>query len=117
MKKFILTGLVLAGFTVSGSAQENNGQKPERIKLYKVESPTTTGSTTQSNQNGQKFASAEEEIQYCKGHIEALDKKEEWIRQNPEEHKIALENGWYENAEKQRTELRARIAELEKELK
>jgi len=45
--------------------------------------------------------------------LKALDTKEAWIRSNPEEVKIANEQGWFENAAKTRKELKAKIAEIE----
>jgi len=59
----------------------------------------------------------EQKIADYKYHIKALDEKEEWIRNNPEELKIAKEQGWFEFAAKTRKELRAQIAELENKKK
>lgn len=50
----------------------------------------------------------------CENHIEALNKKAEYIKSNPQEYKIAKEQGWFEKAEKTKNELKVRIEELEK---
>lgn len=101
MKKVALLAMILAGMSVSAFSQEKNS-KPERMKLYPVQQETKT------------FASVEEEIAYCEQHLAALDAKEEWIRQNPEELKIATENGWFVKTEETRKELKARLIELKK---
>lgn len=49
----------------------------------------------------------------CLNHIKALDQKAEYIKSNPEEYKIAKEQGWFEQAEQTKKELRARIEEIE----
>ncbi len=49
--------------------------------------------------------------------LKALDTKEAWIRSNPEEVKIANEQGWFENAAKTRKDLKAKIAEIENKTK
>ena len=98
--------VVLAGVSLTGFSQESNKQKPERIKLVP---------STHSNENSQQTKlSPAEEIKNCEEQIEALDTKEAWIRNNPEETKMATENGWFVNAEETRVKLRARIKELEK---
>lgn len=55
----------------------------------------------------------EEKIASYKYHLKALDEKEAYIRSNPEEYKIAVEQGWFEKADKTRQELKAQIEELE----
>lgn len=52
-----------------------------------------------------------------KSHLKALDTKEAWIRSNPEELKMANENGWFVNADKTRKELLAKIALIENKTK
>lgn len=101
MKKIILTIVVVSSFSSLATAQESPSQ-PERIKLYP---------SSHSNNNQ---LTPQEEIEKCEQHLVALDKKEEVIRANPEELKIAQENGWFENADKTRKELKARIEELKK---
>lgn len=93
--------LIFGGFVFNGYSQENN-KKPERIKLY----PSTHANETK--------LTPEQEILECEQHLEALDGKEAWIKENPEELKIANENGWFEKADKTRVELKARIKELKK---
>ena len=102
MKKLTFLVLFVAGAAFTGVSQEKQNT-PERIKLV------PSGHQTQSTQ-----LSKEEEIKKCEALLEALDIKEEQIRKNPEEILIASEAGWFENAEKQRKELKARIIELKK---
>ncbi len=109
MKKIITIGIFAFGFSVAVNAQENKEKQPERIKLVKVEN-TSQNSTNQ--EPTQKFATPEEEIAWCENQIKALDQKEEWIKNNPEETKIAEENGWFTEAEAQRVSLKARIEKL-----
>ena len=90
MKKINTIGILTFALSSAVNAQE---KKVERMKLYKVEK-TQQSSTTE--EPAQKFASPEEEIVWCENHINALDSKEEWIRGNAEETKIANENGWFE---------------------
>lgn len=110
MKKTTLITLVFFGFSFVSSAQEGNQNGKERITLYKVEQQESSNSRTQSDK---KFSTPEEEIAYCNEMLNALDQKEAWIRNNPEELKIAQENGWFEKAEATRKELRERIQKLE----
>ncbi|MEO9531643.1 MAG: hypothetical protein ABJG68_12760 [Crocinitomicaceae bacterium] len=102
MKKLTFLVLFVAGAAFTGFSQEKQNT-PERIKLV------PSGHQTQSTQ-----LSKEEEIKKCEALLEALDIKEEQIRKNPEEILIASEAGWFENAAKQRKELKARIIELKK---
>jgi hypothetical protein len=105
-KKVIISlSLVLAaGY---GFAQEN-GKPVSTLKMYRIEPATAT--TTKASGT---TMTVEEEIQACKDHIAALDTKEAWIRSNPEELKMATENGWFEEAAATRAKLEARIKELE----
>jgi hypothetical protein len=104
-KKVIVSlGFVLvAGY---GFAQET-GKPVSTLKMYRIEPATTT-----TTANG-TVMTVEEEIQACKDHLAALDTKEAWIRSNPEELKLANENGWFEEAAATRVKLEARIKELE----
>jgi uncharacterized protein YcfL len=54
-----------------------------------------------------------EKLAAYKAHLKALDTKEEWIRSNPEEIRIANEQGWFEKAAATRKDLKAKIAEIE----
>lgn len=49
--------------------------------------------------------------------LAALDTKEAWIRSNPEELKMANENGWFINANNTRKEVLAKIALIENKTK
>ncbi|MBD3638769.1 MAG: hypothetical protein HUJ25_15555 [Crocinitomicaceae bacterium] len=99
MKSITLFVLVFLGISVTSYSQENNTSKPERVELY----PYTPSSNT---------ITPEQEIANCEAQIEALDTKEAKIRESEEQIKIAEENGWFEQAEKNRQELQARIKEL-----
>ncbi|MEZ4936257.1 MAG: hypothetical protein R2799_01545 [Crocinitomicaceae bacterium] len=63
--------------------------------------------------NGRLTEAEQKELRAKKDLLTALDKKEAWIRSNPEEMKKAEESGWFKNAEKTRSEVRKRIKELE----
>ena len=106
MKKIITIGILAFGLSSAVNAQE---KKVERMKLYKVEN---VQQNSISQEPAQKFASPEEEIAWCENQIAALDTKEEWIKGNAEETKMANENGWFVEADATRTILRARIKEL-----
>lgn len=98
MKKTILVGALIFTAAISGSAQEKNNQN-QPMKIISVE---------------KKQVTPEQEIKNCQSQIDALDKKEAWIRSNPEEMKIANETNWFVNADKTRDDLRKRISELKK---
>jgi len=98
MKKIIGISVLLLSVCTFGNAQEVNEEK-STLKIYRVEKT--------------EQLTKEQEIQNCKDHITALDQKEAWIRSNPEELKIATENGWFEEAAATRARLLARIKELE----
>jgi predicted metal-dependent hydrolase len=49
--------------------------------------------------------------------LAALDTKEAWIRSNPEELKIANEQGWFTKAEATRKDVLAKIALIENKTK
>ena len=97
MKQVILTASFFLFMGVAGFAQE---QKVSTMKIYRVETKTTEEKTALSK---------EEELKNCYNLLEALDAKEAYIRSNPEELKKATESVWFENAEKTRTELKAKI--------
>ena len=91
-------------------AQTESGKKVERMKVYKWENNrTTTGEKTKKEE-----MTKEEEIAYCEDIIKSLDEKEAAIRSNPEELVKATEEGWFEEADKTRAEMQARIEELKK---
>jgi hypothetical protein len=101
MKQIILTTSLFLVMGTAGFAQE---QKVSTMKIYRVEAKTPEQKTELTK---------EEELKKCYDLLEALDVKEAWIRSNPEELKIATESGWFEDAEKTRAELHAKIKELE----
>ncbi len=98
MKKTLLIGVLMLTAAISGQAQEKKNQN-QPMKLVPIETNNIT---------------PEQEIKNCQSQIEAIDKKEAWIRSNPEELKTANETNWFENADKTREDLRKRIAELKK---
>lgn len=98
MKKLTLVGALIFTAAISSNAQENKNQN-QPMKIISVEKEQIT---------------PEQEIKNCQSQIDALDKKEAWIRSNPEELAIAQDTNWFENADKTRADLRKRIAELKK---
>ena len=102
MKKVAILVAILVGTAFTGFSQENTKEQPQRIKLY-----------PSSHENSNK-KTPEQEIVACEQQIEALDTKEEWIKNNPEELKKATENGWFVQAEETRQQLTKKINELKK---
>lgn len=101
MKKLtLLIALLLMGGVNSFSQEKKT--TPERIKLVP------------SSHQSKNTKSKAEQIKDLEAHLEAIDAKEAYIRKSPEETKIAQKNGWFENAEKQRKEIKAKIQELKK---
>lgn len=89
--------MLLIGSVGAVSAQEQ-GQPTEK---------------TPTELNGRLTEAEKQELLAKRNLLTSLDKKEAWIRSNPEEMKIAQENGWFEKAAKTRAEVRKRIKELE----
>lgn len=98
MKKVIFIAALVFGMSSFSIAQEKMNNTTS--KTVKVDNRTDA-----------------EKITSYKYHLKSLDQKEEWIRSNPEEYKIALEEGWFENAAKTRKELKVQIAEIENKSK
>ena len=105
MKRIILAASFLLVIGTTGFGQQNNTQVSP-MKVYKMESTVAPEQKVEMTK--------EEEIAYCEGVINALDQKEAWIRSNPEELKLATENGWFVNANATREKMGARIIELKK---
>lgn len=101
MKKVAIALVFLMGTGFAASAQEKDQKKPERIKLVKIESDKNN------------LTPAEQEIQNLQYQLDALDNKEALIRQNPEETRIATEQGWFDKTNATRVQIRARIKELQ----
>ena len=97
MKKIIFIAAFIVGVSYTAEAQ------PQK-------NPTTTVEKVDNR-------SDEEKLLAYKSHLDALDTKEEWIRSNPEETKIANEQGWFVKAAQTRKELKAQIAEIENKKK
>jgi uncharacterized protein YlxW (UPF0749 family) len=108
MKQLILSTSFLFGIGMMSFAQQN-GTQVSPMKIYKMESTTST--TTAPEQKAE--LTKEQEIEQCQNLLNALDVKEAWIRSNPEELKIATESGWFEDAAVTRAQLHTRIKELE----
>jgi len=53
-------------------------------------------------------------VETCKELINAIEKKVEWVKNNPEENKKAKESGWYKQAKKEIKKLKSQLKELEK---
>jgi len=105
MRKLFFTITLIVSGSILSFCQEQNNQQQSPLKIYKMETGNSNGTKTELTK--------EQEIQACKDQLEALDTKEAYIRSNPEELKIAQENGWFEKADETRAKLNARIKELE----
>jgi hypothetical protein len=103
MKKIIFL-LVMGSVSLYGFNQEGE-KKAERVKLVKggESMPSTTEKTVKT---------PEQELKSCENQLEALNKKEAYLRSNPAEMKVAEENGWFKDADQTRATLEARIKEL-----
>jgi len=113
MKKILLTGLAV-GFCMISFTQEveKADKKPTRLKLVKGGEPAPSTRTKEI-----ETQTPQQELKKCEEKLIALKKKEDYIRGNAAELKIANENGWFVDAEKTRAILNKRIAELKLELK
>ena len=107
MKKLLLIciGTLLIASTVL--AQEKVDKKPERIKLVKDKSEAPS-----KEESKETVVSKEDKIQSLNNLLIALDKKEAWIRNNPEELEVAIETGWFEATEKTRISIAKELKEL-----
>ncbi len=103
MKKSIFTLTFLTVVGISGFAQPTE-TTVSPMRIYRMEKTTAPVEKTELTK--------EQEVQQCKEHLDALDKKEAWLRANPEELKIAQEAGWFEDAAITRARLNARLKEL-----
>lgn len=114
MKKIILSAIAI-GFCFISFAQEAEkvDKKPERIKVVKGGESTPY----QAEKSVKKEQTPEKELKNAEYLLEALIKKEAFIRNNPEELKLANENGWFADAEITKAKLEKRIGELKLELK
>lgn len=116
MKKIFILAIAFIGLSGVSFAQEKTEKKPERIKLVK-NGQSSSVKTNDVKQPVKKELSPAEEISRCEATLKALDQKEAWLRSNPNELEIALENNWFKNANETRATLNARIKELKAELK
>ena len=104
MKKLSLLSIFLFTVASVGLSQEKKTEKPARITIVKVE----------DTKPKEKTVSVEDQIKSLNNQLLALDKKEAWIRENPEELLIAVDQGWFENAEKTRVAIQKELKELKK---
>jgi hypothetical protein len=63
------------------------------------------------------FKSKQDEIAYLKKYISQIETKIQYVKNNPEEDKLAKEKGWYDDMSKYIMESKARIKEIEDILK
>lgn len=96
MNKIIILAAFLLGMSNTVEAQ------------LRTNSNTTTTAVTEDDK--QKLIS-------YKSLLEALDTKEAWIRSNPEELKIANEQGWFTKTEATRKDILEKIALIENKTK
>lgn len=100
---------------VGGFAQEGS-PTPERIKLVKAgESAPTL--LKKSPEVAKPALTPEQELVSCETQLAALIKKEEIIRSNPDELKLAEANGWFIDAAITKAVLEKRIEALKIQLK
>lgn len=100
------------GFAGTAVAQQQTQEKqPERVKLIRSSEskPVQEKSETTTTK---KVKTPAEELKACEATLEAINKKEAWIKENPEELKKAKAAGWFEDAAKTRESLTKRIEEL-----
>lgn len=109
MKKviFILCATLM---TTSLFGQEGH-PRSERIKIVKGGESIPVKSSTKPKQ------SPAQELESCEAQLEALNKKEAYIRSTPSELKVAEDNGWFIDSAITRAQLEKRIDELKIELK
>ena len=111
MKKIFVLVFAIS-FSAFGFSQEEEKaeKKPERITIIKGgESKPVENNTTVK-----KILSPEEELASCEAQLEAINKKEAYLKNNEESYKTALENGWFKDADKNKAILIKRIKALKK---
>jgi len=109
MKKVIF---ITCAIFMTGSLFAQDGHpRPERIKIVKGGESLPVKSVAKPKH------SPAQELESCETQLEGLNKKEEYIRSNPAELKLAEENGWFTDAAITRAQLESRIGELKSELK
>ena len=84
----------------SGTFSQVDPQKPERIKLVKFQDNNSTTITP------------EQQIARYESFLESLNKKEAYLKSDPEALKVAEENGWFAKAEETRKSVKAKIEVL-----
>jgi hypothetical protein len=108
MKKLTILGLLFFGFASQADAQEVKVKKTERITLVKSGPSEPVAKKNQTN----SLKSDAEQIAGYEAVIKAIDQKEAWIKANPEELKLAQENGWFKEADATRAALKNKIQAL-----
>ena len=86
--------------------------KPKRITVVKAGEPMKKGTA----EKGKEALTPAQELERCKAHLVALDKKEEYLRSDAKRWEEALESGWLKDANKTRATLNQQIQELKKKL-
>ena len=109
MKKFIF--IICTLFLTGNLFGQETQPRPERIKIVKG------GESVPVKTVAKPKLTPAQELESCQTQLEALNKKEEYIRATPSELKLAEENGWFVDAAMTRAQLEKRIAELKLELK
>lgn len=97
--------LLIMGLVSSHGFSQEGEKKTERIKLVK-------GGESMPSAAVKTEKTPEQELKSCENQLEALNKKDAYLRSNPAEMKVAEENGWFKDAALTRTTLEARIKEL-----
>lgn len=109
MKKVIFVVFTL--FLGGGVFGQETGTSPERIKIVKG------GESVPVKTAAKPKLTPAQELESCQTQLDALTKKEAYIRANPSELALAEENGWFIDAAIARAQLEKRIGELKLELK
>ena len=94
----------MGSVSLYGFNQEGE-KKAERVKLVK-------GGESMPSTTEKAIKTPEQELKSCENQLDALNKKEAYLRSNPAEMKVAEDNGWFKDAAQTRATLEARIKEL-----
>lgn len=109
MKKVIFVVFTL--FLAGGVFGQESSTRPERIKIVKG------GESVPVKTAAKLKLTPAQELENCQTQLDALTKKEAYIRSNPTELALAEENGWFIDAAIAKAQLEKRIGTLKLELK
>ena len=113
MKKIIISVFAIGFCFVSFSQEaEKVDKKPERVTIVKGGESVSNPSSSATK----KEITPAKELANAENLLNAINKKEVYIRNNPEELKLANENGWFEKTAVTKAKLQKRIKELKLEL-